>query len=240
MSDDSAEAANPKELLAVAAGSSYEQSITNAQNRATYIVDKVLANSNVRELGRNNKLSGSQTAIAALAVAMTLEEVDNHNRNYRVAEQGFLATLIGRLFQGSRPVQINVESAESSPAPSTPMSWWGKIGWGGIAVILTISLAFATYSAQKGAGSATAWEATAKAAQAHVDSLQGDLKEANSKRDLYADKLSELQRYIGQLEGQSAVQTDQQKATAQELRKILGKVDDIQKSHQQQSPVDNK
>jgi hypothetical protein len=57
------------------------------------------------------------------------------------------------------------------------------------------------------------------------------MSDANDKRDEYADKLQAMNRYVGTLEAQNDAQTDQQKATAAQLRTILGKVDDIHTWH---------
>ncbi len=211
----------------------FEDSNVVAEGRATHLIDKVLANTNVRRLGRKGELTKDQVGVAAYAVAITLEECDNRQRTYRVAETGFTFGVLGRLMQGFRPVHIKVAPAESGAEKDQPESAWQRIGWSNaIAVMTAISLAIAIFFAQRHAQSAAAWESTSNAYKAQAEAFNGLVTTANQKRDEYGDKLLQLQRYIGNLEGQSTAQTDQQRAMAQELRKILGKVEDIQKSSQ--------
>jgi len=238
MKENRDEEPKSKELLVVESDTSVEQSTIVAQNRATYIVEKVLSSPTVRALGRKNKLSASQTAAVGLAIAMTLEELDSRNRHYRVAEQGFLVSIFGRLFHGSRPVQINVEAPENSVPIHPSSSLWDRIGWGGITAILAITLVGAAFYAQRSAQTGPAWQSTSDAYKRQVELLSTQLKDANTKRDEYADKLLELNRYVGTFEGQASAQTADQKATAQKLRDILGKVDDIQESQRQNASDD--
>jgi len=202
------------------------------QTRVSYVIEDVLASSLMRGLGRDGKLSPSQKAAASIAVAMTFEHVEGQNRQYRAAETSFLVSWLGRVFQGLRPVHINVGSADSqTSAPPLPSSLWERFGWGGITGLLAIGLVVASFYAQKGAQGAEAWKTTAEAYSSQVKTLKDELNDANDKRDEYADKLQTMNHYVGTLEGQSTAATDQQKATAAALRTILGKVDDIQKSH---------
>jgi hypothetical protein len=229
--------AQHNELLVVEADTPDDPTVV-AHNRA-FIVNKVLGNPVVLALGRNNKLSAAQTAIGSIAIAITLEELDHQNRNYLAAESGFLTGVFARLFLGaSKPVQGTEEAGEGPTAIPPRSSLWDKVGWGGISAILGLTLIGAAFYAQRAAQAGPAWQSTADAYKGQVTLLTSQLNDANTKRDEYADKLLELNRYVGTIEGQASAQTAEQKATAQKLLDILGKVDDIQKSqHPAGTPI---
>ena len=100
--------------------------------------------------------------------------------------------------------------------------------WSEYALIITaLCTAGAIYYAQQTSGQTAALNGTITANSARISSLEGLLKDSNDKRDEYSDRLVQVNRYLGQLEGQADAQTEQQKKMLTELKSLVGKVDKV-------------
>ena len=166
----------------------------------------------------------------AYAVAATLEELYARDRIYRVADLGLFARIAAYFNPALRP-NINVSSivtVPDSPASPEKKSGLGKLSWSEYSLIITaLCTAGAIYYAQQSSSQVAALTGTITANGARITSLEGLLKDSNDKRDEYANRLVDVNRYLGQLEGQADAQTEQQKKMLGELRALVGKVDKV-------------
>ena len=197
------------------------EAIPAAENHANYLVDKITASSWIRDLGKNGKIPVAVKAAIAYAVAATLEELHASDRRYRVADLSLFARIATYFSPELRPVSISV----SSTSPEVPSEKKGgllsKLGWSEYALVVTLlctagAIFYAQYTTGQTAGHL-----------ARITSLEGLLSDSNLKRDEYAERLVQVNRYLGQLEGQADAQSEQQKKMLTELKSLVGKVDKV-------------